>query len=65
MHFLVVGQTGHVAGFSTFRGKPRDAGFRQRFMGFTLTWTFVDGKWQLLCWHQSVLGGRIAGASPS
>jgi hypothetical protein len=65
LHFLVVGQTGHVAGFSTFRGKPRDAGFRQRFMGFTLTWTFVDGKWQLLCWHQSVLGGRIAGASPS
>ena len=34
MHFKVFGETGHVSGFSTFRGKPRDAGFRQRFMGF-------------------------------
>ena len=65
MHVLVVGTTGHVAGFSTFRGKPRDCGFRMRFMGFSLTWAFADGRWQLLCWHQSVLAGRIAGASPS
>ena len=64
-HLLVVGQTGHIAGFSTFRGKVRDAGFRQRFMGFTLTWAYDDGKWQLLCWHQSVLAGRINGASPA
>ena len=62
---VCVGQTGHVAGFSTFRGKPRDTGFRQRFMGFTLTWAFVDGAWTILCWHQSVLAGRIDGASPS
>lgn len=62
---VVVGETGHVGGFSTFRGKPRDCGFRQRFMGFTLTWAFVDGKWTVLCWHQSVLQGRIHGASPS
>ena len=33
LHVVVVGHTGHVAGFSTFRGKPRDCGFRQRFMG--------------------------------
>ncbi len=65
LHLVVVGQTGHVAGFSTFRGKPRDCGFRQRFMGFTLTWAFDNGKWTLLCWHQSVLAGRIGGASPS
>ena len=38
----VWGSTGHVSGFSTFRGKPRDAGFRQRFMGFTLTWHHAD-----------------------
>ena len=31
-HFKVFGDTGHVSGFSTFRGKPRDAGFRQRFI---------------------------------
>ncbi len=64
-HFLVVGDTGHIAGFSTFRGKPRDSGFRQRFMGFTQTWARLDGRWKLLCWHQSVLQGRIHGASPS
>ena len=28
--------TGQVSGFSTFRGKPVDAGFRQRFMGITM-----------------------------
>ena len=57
--------TGHVSGFSTFRGKPRDAGFRQRFMGFTQTWYHADGKWLQVCWHQSPLLGRIHGASPS
>ena len=57
--------TGNVSGFSTFRGKPVDAGFRQRFMGFTTSW-YHDGKtWKLISWHQSVLAGRIAGASPS
>ena len=64
-NFVVVGTTGHIAGFSTFRGKPRDAGFRQRFMGFTLTWALDGGSWKVLCWHQSVLQGRISGASPS
>ncbi|MCC6223323.1 MAG: nuclear transport factor 2 family protein [Thermoleophilia bacterium] len=61
----VWGTTGHVSGFSTFRGKPRDAGFRQRFMGFTTTWVHADGRWVLVSWHQSVLAGRILGASPS
>lgn len=65
VNVLTIGDTGHVSGFSTFRGKPRDAGFRQRFMGFTLTWTRQDGTWKLICWHQSVLAGRIDGASPS
>ena len=61
----VWGTTGHVSGFSTFRGKPRDAGFRQRFMGFTLTLHHADGGWKVVSWHQSVLLGRIQGASPS
>jgi len=59
------GPTGHVSGFSTFRGKPRDAGFRQRFMGFTVAWHHNGTGWRLVCWHQSVLAGRIDGASPS
>ena len=63
--FIVLGNTGHVSGFSTFRGKPRDAGFRQRFMGFTITWVHIDGAWCVLCWHQSPLIGRILEASPS
>ena len=61
----VWGTTGHVSGFSTFRGKPRDAGFRQRFMGFTSSWIHIDGGWKVVCFHQSVLAGRIDGASPS
>ncbi|MFN0042379.1 MAG: hypothetical protein ACKVSF_04095, partial [Alphaproteobacteria bacterium] len=61
----VWGTTGHVSGFSTFRGKPRDAGFRQRFMGFTTSWYHANGGWHLVCWHQSPLMGRIEGASPS
>ena len=61
----VWGTTGHVSGFATFRGKPRDAGFRQRFMGFTQTWYHAGGVWRQVCWHQSPLLGRIVGASPS
>lgn len=59
------GTTGHVSGFSTFRGKPRDAGFRQRFMGFTIAWHHAEGSWRVVSWHQSPLIGRIVGASPS
>lgn len=59
------GSTGNVSGFSTFRGKPRDAGFRQRFMGFTIGWHHTGETWQIVSWHQSVLAGRIEGASPS
>ena len=57
--------SGHVSGFSTFRGKPVDAGFRQRFMGFTTSWYHDSKTWRLISWHQSVLAGRIDGASPS
>ena len=62
---VVVGNTGLVSGFSTFRGKVKDAGFRQRFMGFSLTYALEDGKWTMLSWHQSTLAGRIDGASPA
>lgn len=65
MHFVTIGDTGHVSGYSTLRGKPRDAGFRQRYMGFTHTWVREKGTWKLLCWHQSPLEARILGASPT
>jgi len=62
---ICIGDAGHVSGYSTFRGKPRDCGFRQRFMGFTHTWVREQGAWKLLCFHQSPLEARIVGASPS
>jgi hypothetical protein len=65
VNYRVWGTTGHTSGFSTFRGKPRDDGFRQRFMGFTQTWVHAGGGWKLVCWHQSPLLGRILNASPT
>ena len=65
LRFQARGDTGIVSGYATFRGKPKDAGFRQRFMGFTQTWLKRDGAWKLICWHQGPLLGQIQGASPS
>jgi|TARA_Y100000814_G_scaffold291936_1_gene269392 ketosteroid isomerase-like protein len=64
VNYKVWGSTGHISGFSTFRGKPKDSGFRQRFMGFTITFHHDGERWKLVSWHQSVLAGRINGASP-
>lgn len=65
LRFQTRGTTGIVSGYATFRGKPKDAGFRQRFMGFTQTWINDGGSWSLVCWHQGPLHGQIDGASPS
>ena len=65
LNFRVWGTTGHVSGFSTFRGKPRDAGFRQRFMGFTQTWYHSDASGFRSVGIRVPLLGRIHGASPS
>ena len=65
LRFQVHGEVGVVSGYATLRGKPRDCGFRQRFMGFTQTWAHVGGGWTLVVWHQSPLSGQIEGASPS
>ena len=65
LRFQSRGDTGIVSGYATFRGKPKDAGFRQRFMGFTQTWLNCDGVWKLICWQQGPLLGQIQGASPS
>jgi ketosteroid isomerase-like protein len=65
LRFQTRGDTGLVSGFATLRGKPKDAGFRQRFMGFTQTWVRSGGRWSMICWHQGPLHGQIDGASPS
>ena len=65
MRYQRYGETGVVSGFSTFRGKPRDAGFRQRFMCFTQTWVAGGDGWKMVAWQQGVLQGQIEGSSPS
>jgi ketosteroid isomerase-like protein len=65
LRFQTRGDTGIVSGFATFRGKPKDAGFRQRFMGFTQTWMRKGAGWTMLSWHQGPLNGQLDGASPS
>ena len=65
LQYVVKGTTGVVSGYSTFRGKPKDAGFRQRFMAFTQTWAYENGAWTMLIFHQTPLHGQIEGASPS
>lgn len=65
MRYQTRGTTGIVSGYSTFRGKPKDCGFRQRFMTFTQTWLKRKDAWSLICWHQGPLHGQIDGASPS
>ena len=58
------GATGNPALWEHFKWIPRDAGFRQRFMGFTTNWYHHGNTWRLINWHQSPLMGRIDGASP-
>lgn len=60
----VQGDTGVIAGYSTFRGKPRDAGYRQRHMMFSQGWRKDGQGWRLVSWHQSPLDGHILGVSP-
>ena len=66
LQYTCQNSVGIVSGYATFRGKPKDAGFRQRFMGFTQTWTTTSSDtMSLICWHQGPLLGQIEGASPS
>jgi hypothetical protein len=62
--FTQTDSTGAVVGYSTFRGKPIDAGYRQRHMFFSQGWSKVEGKWLMINWHQSTLDGHILGISP-
>ncbi|MEL7027644.1 MAG: nuclear transport factor 2 family protein, partial [Pseudomonadota bacterium] len=48
--FAVFGATGVVGGYATFRGKPTDAGFRQRHMAITQGWARTRDGWRLINW---------------
>ncbi len=61
---LVRGDSGFTAGTVTFRGKPRDAGFRQRHMLITITWHRDAGVWRIVSFHQTPVWGHVDGASP-
>ncbi|MDG2243305.1 MAG: nuclear transport factor 2 family protein [Rhodospirillaceae bacterium] len=63
-NFRTFGDTGLVASFATFRGKPVDSGYRQRHMAFTQGWHNFDEGWRLINWHQSPFDGHILEASP-
>jgi hypothetical protein len=56
---------GSVVGFAIFRGKPRDAGYRLRPMLFSQAWAWMQGRWQLVAWHQSPVIGHVSQQSPS
>jgi len=61
----VFGNTGFVAGGATFRGKPKDAGFRLRHMLQTMGWhRGDDGQWRIVSFHQSPIVGLIEDGSP-
>ena len=58
------GDGGAVVGFSMFRGKPRDAGFRLRPMMFSQGWVKRPEGWRVTSWHQSPIIGHVSAQSP-
>lgn len=61
---VVRGDTGVVAGAATFRGKPKDAGYRLRYMLFTQGWLRTNAGWRVVLWHQSPVIGHLVNGSP-
>lgn len=61
---VVAGTTGVTAGHATFRGKPRDGGFRQRFLIFSMGWTWASDAWRIVQFDLSSIDGHVVGASP-
>ena len=57
--------TGIVAGLATFRGKPRDAGFRLRHLLYMLGWTYEQRSWRVVSLHLSPVLGHVIASSPS
>jgi ketosteroid isomerase-like protein len=65
MRFRVLGNTGVAIGYSVFRGKPTDAGYRIRPMMFSQGWAFDGSNWKLISWHQSPIIGHVTDQSPA
>ena len=65
--FQVFGTTGLVSCDFTTRGKPTDAGFRQRHGVCTVTcrWDDDAGQWRGVCLHLSTLLSHINACAPS
>jgi hypothetical protein len=62
--FRVVGETGVVAGGATFRGKPKDAGYRLRHLLYSQGWIRDAGVWRMVLWHQAPIVGLVTDGSP-
>lgn len=61
----VHGKTGVISCYFNERGKPKDAGFRQRPGYMTITCHLTDNGWKAICLHTASLLSQIMGASPS
>lgn len=61
------GSTGLVTGHFTLRGKPKNAGFRQRHGNFSVVcaWDAGSGEWRGVKLHLSPLQSHIHHASPA
>lgn len=61
----VHGKTGVISSYFTERGKPKDAGFRQRPGYMTVTCHLTDDGWRAISVHTASLLSQILSASPS
>jgi hypothetical protein len=62
--FEVLGTSGVISGLFTFRGKPRDGGFRLRHGNFSMMCALVSGEWRALTFTLSPLQSHVLDASP-
>jgi ketosteroid isomerase-like protein len=62
--FHVSGNSGVVAGGATFRGKPKDAGYRLRHLLYSQGWIREAGAWRMVLWHQAPIVGLVTDGSP-
>jgi hypothetical protein len=60
----VAGATGVIAGSATFRGKPKDSGYRLRPLLFSQGWIRDGADWRMVLWHQSPVIGHVTRGSP-
>ncbi len=60
----VSGLTGVIAGSATFRGKPRDSGYRLRPLLYSQGWIRDGSEWRMVLWHQSPVVGHVTRSSP-